>query len=176
MCSSLWGWWTGRWAYSHVGGGSLHKGGGDGGGRGDKSIRCLQIKSSPFWLNGWEEERKNKIVSMAHSNSNNAYFYDTCRKTKIPLGIHTWQTHCRVALVIPSLSVNTFVQSSSLESKLDLWPLSTQENVAVGLDIGPISVLYFITKIKRIRRCGKAIIKLIRREIILYTPDLIRLF
>lgn len=29
---------------------------------------------------------------MAHSNSNNAYFYETCRKTKIPLGIHTWQT------------------------------------------------------------------------------------
>lgn len=145
-------------------------------GEGDKSIRCLQIKSSPFWLNGWGEERKNKIVSMAHSNSNNAYVYETCRKTKIPLGIHTWQTHGRVALVIPSLSVNTFVQSSSLESKLDLWPLSTLENVAVGLDIGPISVLYFITKIKRIWRCGKAIIKLIRREIILYTPDLIRLF
>lgn len=53
---------------------------------------------------------------MAHSNSNNAYFYETCRKTKIPLGIHTRQ----VALVIPSLSINTFVQSSSLESKLDL--------------------------------------------------------
>lgn len=104
---------------------------------------------------------------MAHSNSNNAYFYETCRKTKIPLGIHTRQV---------ALSVNTFVQSSSLESKLDLWPLSTLENVAVGLDIGPISVLYFITKIKRIWRCGKAIIKLIRREIILYTPDLIRLF
>lgn len=89
-----------------------------------------------------------------------------------------WEyTHGRhTALVIPSLSVNTFVQSSSLESKLDLWPLSTLENVAVGLDIGPISVLYFITKIKRIWRCSKAIIKLIRREIILYTPDLIRLF
>lgn len=32
-----------------------------------------------------------------------------------------WEyTHGRVALVIPSLSVNTLVQSSSLESKLDL--------------------------------------------------------